>query len=321
MRVKFAPLVFARTAFVDFRPAFLAAPSEMDEAARSGARDHVLAAMQHPDLVRGAQRWAMFQVGKHLVAGVVASGLWLSDEHTHDLDEKADGSTLGRRTLHAFVGAVYPLTSQRFLPPRAQSFYRDIYAQTVGPRFYERLSVPDWQKATDMAYESIALDPVDPVDPIVPPEDRLGIYPADREEELWRAVAAGGGLPSLCTNAPGGRSKARALFGIVTSPDATDVRHEPRAAKESQREPAEPPPRGFEDRSGRGFDGSHDLDNRGRRRAGKSAESHSVEDWDRKQGKKKLRESPTSSSIVPWLSGTTLLLLGLAVLLWALRKD
>lgn len=294
MRGQYAPLVFARTAFVDFRPAFLAAPATMPAADREVALAYVHAAMEHADLLRDRERWTIFRAGGFLVAGVVAIGPWLSDEFTHDLQVDADGTTVPRRMLHAFVGAAYPLSPGGGLPSRDQAFYRGLYAETVGPRFFERLSNPEWERATDAAARNIELPRAKAGSKPAPPRDQILIYPSAQDQSLWEAAAAGGGIPSLCTNVPVGASKALALFDIVTRPDAAAIQQEPRpAAREAQR------PR----RATRAGDPSHDL-----------------ESWDLDQSKKK--DPAVGSSRISWaLSGAGLILLLLIGLALAGRKE
>lgn len=253
---KYAPLVFSRTAYIDFRPNFIAAPRYWTAEQRSRARDFVLAATDYADNLTNVPRWVMFSEADSVVAGVVALARRLSDTLTHELAPDLDGVEVAQRRLFAFVGAVFPIHSGApVVPPMELDFYKKIYADTVGPRFFERLAEPNWQSATDMDFEEIEVDTISPGEAMSIAPGAVQLHPAGDEQSLWRHVAAGSGRMSLCTNVPPGRHKQFEKFDIITRADVTAVRSEPRTIPKSSAAP-----KVAQSSKRRSVDASHDLD-------------------------------------------------------------
>jgi hypothetical protein len=275
---RYAPLVFSRTAYIDFRASFLAAPQDLNNA--DAVRAAVLAALDYADRLDDGPRWCLFGSGGRIVAGVAALASWFSDSHTHELALGAGGVEAPRRRLYAFVGAVWQAEDAPFAPPREQSFYAKIYADVVGPRFYERMSLPGWETPTATTYALAEVDTLDPASALKPDPGYVRISPAVQDERLWRAAAAGRGRVSLCTNAPPGKHKQRETFDMITRADVTDESRELRTSAAPA--PSAAPRIGIQRRT---VDASMDV-------AG----------WDRQQAEKKsANEPPTPAVPVLWI--------------------
>lgn len=232
--VSAAPLVFARTAFVDFRPRFLAAPP-FAPGQLTRARDLVLKAIDGAERLGDGPRWLMFASGSDLIAGVVARAPWLSDEFTHELDP--DSGANGR-LLHAFVGLVIRSGGAAIVPDRSQALYRDLYAKWAGPRWREtRVTNTSWEEPSLSAFEPVELPVIDPsIAPLTTDPSGVRMYPnggPEDEQRLWEAAAAARGQVALCLRMPSTYQAIRSGFDAASAADVQTPRTEPRPPPKS----------------------------------------------------------------------------------------
>lgn len=87
-----APLVFSRTQFVDFR--LLAAPQDVPEDDLDWMRDHIWGSTAHPDDLRNGHRWSLFKSDQYCVFGFTGMASLLSANRTR----------VNNRDLYVFAG-------------------------------------------------------------------------------------------------------------------------------------------------------------------------------------------------------------------------
>ena len=212
-----APLVHARTAYIDFRPDFISAPADLQGEARERIRKKDVASLDYAERLDEGPRWVLFRESDHLVAGVAAMATWFSDDLTREIGSGPDGAPRPDRNLYAFVGAVYPMRGgEACAPTQAQAFYRDIYEEIVGPRFFERQINAGWQSPTQSQYRDVPVSPIESQGMPVPDRDMIQAFPLHEGERLWHRVASGRGAAALCTRVPAGRHLQHRLFDIIT---------------------------------------------------------------------------------------------------------
>ena len=189
-----APIVHGRTAFVDYRSDLIVVPDGFTQADIEWARSYILATTESAEKLRGVLRWCVFRDTKRTVVGVTCEARQLSDRYYRDRNH---------RSLYVFLGYVAN-DPEAFLPPRELSHFSGLYeyvidrweeqsweARGIRPEAY-RFTLPHLEAAGSPEEElRIRLS-----------SDKIGFFPADFDDELWRAAdvlhgTVALGLPSL----------------------------------------------------------------------------------------------------------------------------
>lgn len=241
-----SPVVHSATAYLDFRPRLLARPDWFDDGLAKALLGAIRSAKGFPEGLRERERWLYYADDQIVVYGVIAMGRYFSGEMSHELVRQGDRE-VARRENDAFVGLAIQRPRQLaapFTPLRDSNLLRDLYAETLGPRWREKRS-PDWEKPTETTAREVVVGAAPGAPGAASPRDVqvVEFLPYSNDDAAWRrGVAEGRNVLLGLTSEDDARD---ALFSIVTAgdvkqrkerrfepPRAAAPRPQPRAATE-----------------------------------------------------------------------------------------
>ncbi|OQW92332.1 MAG: hypothetical protein BWK78_01990 [Thiotrichaceae bacterium IS1] len=242
--LKWATIIYGRTYEVDFR--LLVKPHDFNEETTEWAKDHILVAVRsEEELLKGRQRWTIFQNDNYRIVGVTCMASDLS------VDMNAD--RVGR-PLYTFVGFVCRQTDNSiFLPAMNIELFKGVYGKYVRPRWlekdrqtreFETRAISNYEEELETILEQEIGELRFNVD-----KDKVSLWPDSEEwrQQLWNAATQQQKPFSLCLglarqkDAVEKRSLSNVFLNVTTNDTleqtTVDVKKRQEKPKEVKREP------------------------------------------------------------------------------------
>ena len=237
MKINAAPLIHARTAYVDFRSAMLFVPQDWEDSKVKWARSFITASTRYFELAGTNGRRLVFSDGIHIVTGI---SICISDLYKLCGDTTTEYAYVdGKRTNYAFIGLVIRNEDLKSAFDIPLSVFLSVYQKYIAMRWNERQSNQGNQAWENMKvpYEMFDLSNAEEVLDIETIGGRvtrtdISIERIVQADVSTREALVAGTLSeilkgkyrfSFCSDMPNVKSIKESDFKLVTSPNADAV--------------------------------------------------------------------------------------------------
>lgn len=230
MKIKFAPLIHARTKYVDFRSNFLITPCDFTEKDIRHAHSLVLDSTRFFELAGNTGRRVVFGNGKFVITGItiIFKELFNLCNTTPEFCkvDREEG-----RLAYGFVGMALPISATQAVFDVPVENFSNIYRNGVAQRWEETTSSDGVFETIESAYSEVevpAASQIADLDPLYMHTSNILILEDDiKEREKIAAYALSralrGEVIAFCSDIKMPKAIAESGFNIVTCKNANSI--------------------------------------------------------------------------------------------------
>lgn len=156
IKLRAAPLIHARTKYIDFRSKFITVPENFSNEKIQWAQKYIYNSTRYMEYIDTSWRELIVSNGEECLVGITIDIPTLFSK-CGEVPECTEDTN--KRSVYGFIGLVFNREENPDIPLFTIPFhiYLDLYKQCVCPRWEENLHNAEWQEPSRMAYNIFEL--------------------------------------------------------------------------------------------------------------------------------------------------------------------